>query len=76
MISRTLARVVVPLKTTTPTRFLLLFSLSQFSTTQNTDTATLVRLKHKYWLTPKEAISLLTSVTHPSSTLPQRLPPL
>ncbi|KAG4950337.1 hypothetical protein JHK85_044246 [Glycine max] len=68
MIPRTLAPVVVPLKPITSTRFLL-FSLSQFSTTPNRDTAILARLKHKDWLTPKEATTLLTSLTHPSSTL-------
>ncbi|KAL9327908.1 hypothetical protein ACSQ67_002911 [Phaseolus vulgaris] len=62
MISPTLGR-VVPLKLT------LLRLLSPFSTTPNGDTAILARLKHKDWLTPKEATTLLTSLTDPSSTL-------
>ncbi|CAJ1957852.1 unnamed protein product [Sphenostylis stenocarpa] len=62
MISRTLGRVV-------PLKFTLLRLLSPFSTIPNSDTAILARLKHKDWLTPKEATNLLTSLTHPSSTL-------
>ncbi|RDX66674.1 Pentatricopeptide repeat-containing protein, mitochondrial, partial [Mucuna pruriens] len=58
MISRALGR-VVPLRT----------RLSPFSSTANSDSAILARLKHKDWLTPKEATTLLTSLTHPSSTL-------
>ncbi|KAL2333749.1 hypothetical protein Fmac_014962 [Flemingia macrophylla] len=33
------------------------------------DTAILARLRHKDWLTPKEAMKLVTSLRHPSSTL-------
>ncbi|XP_020233602.1 pentatricopeptide repeat-containing protein At3g14580, mitochondrial [Cajanus cajan] len=42
---------------------------SQLSPPTDTDGTILSRLKHKDWLTPKEATKLLTSLTHPSSTL-------
>ncbi|KAK7272637.1 hypothetical protein RJT34_29358 [Clitoria ternatea] len=42
----------------------------QFSSIPNNrDNVILTRLKHKDWLTPKEATKLLNSLTHPSSSL-------